>query len=578
VFANTPTLVSPVLGAATGTSVTLTGAAPQVVLGANATTLGSVKLFGNTSGDLTLQPTAAAGTASVATFPARSGTVGYTSGALTSGNCAKFDASGNIVDNGAVCGGGGGTPGGSDTQVQFNDGGAFGGDAGLVYDKTADLLTTGRLKVGEGSGTDYSIVDAADVTTGIDFRSGVSIDFYSQGSAYFAVNFNGLQVKSSSAVAWSAGDPSSVAPDLFLNRGAAATLQFGSADAAAPAAQTLQVQSVVAGTSNTAGANWTFNGSRGTGTGAGGSLVFKVAPAGSTGTSQNALATALTIDSNKDVSMTGKLLGSGAPNGGAWISQSSTQGAEVLGPALFMTDGGNILASINRSGTNSFATTTNGLFTWGPTSTNANASGATTILSSPAAATLQLGSADAASPVAQTLQVQSVVAGTSNTAGANWTFQGSLSNGSGTSGDIIFKTGAANAASGSQNSAVTMLTLKGSATTTNNPGRILVAGQIESSGSVPTAAGSGGTCATGAIAGGANAGTVTLTAACAATDTVTLTFKTAAATGWSCFAMNRNTPANLMQETSTSTTTAVLAAAGTTSGATDVIQYDCTAY
>jgi hypothetical protein len=42
--------------------------------------------------------------------------------------------------------------------------------------------------------------------------------------------------------------------------------------------------------------------------------------------------------------------------------------------------------------------------------------------------------------------------------------------------------------------------------------------------------------------------------------------------------MNRNVPANLMQETSTSTTTAVLTAAGATSGATDVIQYACTAY
>lgn len=41
--------------------------------------------------------------------------------------------------------GGGGTPGGSDTQVQFNDGGTFGGDAGLVYDKT-----TGALEVVEG--------------------------------------------------------------------------------------------------------------------------------------------------------------------------------------------------------------------------------------------------------------------------------------------------------------------------------------------------------------------------------------------------------------------------------------------
>src|ERR1019366_5612614 len=31
------------------------------------------------------------------------------------------------------CGGGGGTPGGSDTQVQFNDGGVFGGNAGFTF-------------------------------------------------------------------------------------------------------------------------------------------------------------------------------------------------------------------------------------------------------------------------------------------------------------------------------------------------------------------------------------------------------------------------------------------------------------
>lgn len=37
--------------------------------------------------------------------------------------------------------GGGGTPGGSDTQVQFNDGGSFGGDAGFTYNKTTDTVT-----------------------------------------------------------------------------------------------------------------------------------------------------------------------------------------------------------------------------------------------------------------------------------------------------------------------------------------------------------------------------------------------------------------------------------------------------
>lgn len=89
--------------------------------------------------------------------------------------------------------------------------------------------------------------------------------------------------------------------DVFIGRRAAANLRLGAADAAAPVPQTLSVQSVVAGTTNTAGANLTITGSQGTGTGAGGSIVFQVAPAGSSGTAQNALATALTINSSSQV-------------------------------------------------------------------------------------------------------------------------------------------------------------------------------------------------------------------------------------------------------------------------------------
>lgn len=53
---------------------------------------------------------------------------------------------------GGTISGGGGTPGGSDTQVQFNDGGALGGDAGLTYNKTSNVLTAlGGLGVGTTS-------------------------------------------------------------------------------------------------------------------------------------------------------------------------------------------------------------------------------------------------------------------------------------------------------------------------------------------------------------------------------------------------------------------------------------------
>jgi hypothetical protein len=41
----------------------------------------------------------------------------------------------------AAAGSGGGTPGGSNTHVQYNDSSAFGGDANLIWDKTAKKLT-----------------------------------------------------------------------------------------------------------------------------------------------------------------------------------------------------------------------------------------------------------------------------------------------------------------------------------------------------------------------------------------------------------------------------------------------------
>lgn len=71
---------------------------------------------------------------------------------------------------------------------------------------------------------------------------------------------------------------------------------LGDIDAATAVAQTLSAQSVLAGTSNTAGANFTINGSIGTGTGVGGRIDFQTAAAGSTGTSQNTLSNLLSLN------------------------------------------------------------------------------------------------------------------------------------------------------------------------------------------------------------------------------------------------------------------------------------------
>ena len=76
-----------------------------------------------------------------------------------------------------------------------------------------------------------------------------------------------------------AGTPGLVSPSNVLH--------IGDVDSATPAAQLIQAQSVVAGTSNTAGANFTLRAGSGTGTGAGGTMLLQTYPAGGSGTSQN---------------------------------------------------------------------------------------------------------------------------------------------------------------------------------------------------------------------------------------------------------------------------------------------------
>mgnify|MGYP003133743438 CR=1 FL=1 len=100
-------------------------------------------------------------------------------------------------------GGGGGTPGGSDTQVQYNDGGAFGGDAQFFYNDSTDSLTVGgKLMVGAASTPAYlcHLTSSGEVTltlqgpgdvgirlaadrdgTGVDENDNPYIDFYQDG-------------------------------------------------------------------------------------------------------------------------------------------------------------------------------------------------------------------------------------------------------------------------------------------------------------------------------------------------------------------------------------------------------------
>jgi len=340
-------------------------------------------------------------------------------------------AAGELTASGAV--------GGSNTQVQFNDGGAFGGDAGLTFNKTSKALTLGGATVTTSS----PVIDAAQtwnaggVTfTGLKFnatdtasaagsllmdlqvggssvaninKSGVikAVSYLSRNMRVVASLDNTLEVQQDTGrrlaifdtngdvgiaryLFWGGGIFSAWAADLFLTRRAAANLRFGAADVgattatvtitiAAPGvvtwsshglstgtpvvftttgalptgivsgttyyavvvdANTFQIASSVAnaiaatptvittsgsqsgthtgtrynitqrlsmqsitGVTNRLGADLFIQGSQGTGTGAGGSIIFQVAPAGSSGTAQNALATALTIAASKVITV-----------------------------------------------------------------------------------------------------------------------------------------------------------------------------------------------------------------------------------------------------------------------------------
>ncbi len=84
---------------------------------------------------------------------------------------ARVPASAQDVTRGGGSGGGTGTPGGSNTQVQFNDGGAFGGDAGLTYDKTFNTLEilNGYLSIDSAvSASTFFVLVEAELTPTVD--------------------------------------------------------------------------------------------------------------------------------------------------------------------------------------------------------------------------------------------------------------------------------------------------------------------------------------------------------------------------------------------------------------------------
>lgn len=113
--------------------------------GTGAVVVPLLHLSGSTSGYVGIKAAATAGSTTY-TMPAADGTSGQV--LSTNGSAALSWATA-----------GGGTPGGSTTQVQFNDAGSFGGDADFTWDKTNNILNIHGIRISRGSGgVQYNLV------------------------------------------------------------------------------------------------------------------------------------------------------------------------------------------------------------------------------------------------------------------------------------------------------------------------------------------------------------------------------------------------------------------------------------
>ena len=341
---------------------------------------------------------------------------------------------------------GGSSIGGSDTHVQFNDGGSMGGESTMAYNKTSNTLTVSNLTVsGElivtttttlnsntvnigdniivlnSDATGSASADAgieiergddanvqflwdesedswdfdtynlasvgriyaagsttpvysftSDTNTGIEHAGGDELGLMVNGIRRVHIGVNGMSIVGldGSTAASAAGSNQALLVDdisidtqtiattgsnknLLLAPHGSGSVELGgassnatsitttaSAHATVGTSLTISAGSTTAGTTNNiAGGSLTLSAGQGKGTGAGGDIVFKTANAGSSASTINALATALTISDDLSAAFTGAVTVAGNLTVSGTTTQVNTTNTAVADQLLVINDG-----------------------------------------------------------------------------------------------------------------------------------------------------------------------------------------------------------------------------------------------
>lgn len=313
--------------------------------------------------------TIATGTWNGTTIAVANGGTGLTSMG-TALQVLRVNAAGTALEYATVSGGGG-SPGGSTGQLQYNNAGAFAGAANWIVDGTTGALTHTRTSLGTTTESAVELVNSTAASSGnqqvspaliwtaqgwktasggasqtVQFRmhvlpvqgttnpaatwlleaqvngggydrvlqvnsagqiwganntaSGPNIGMSSTSyiiqqfgtNQMFGVGNNVANMTTNVILGWTASTTVATAVTM-LRSPAAATLMQGGADAASPVSQYFAAQNATG--TNSSGAHRYIDGSQSTGLGAGGDIVLRSSPPGSSGSGQNALTPNLTL-------------------------------------------------------------------------------------------------------------------------------------------------------------------------------------------------------------------------------------------------------------------------------------------